>query len=288
MTSKNAVTRKDPRMLNNSPDQNNNMFAGDDIVPGTPVYDIDGSKVGDVNEYDAQRGYLHVKKGLIFTRDVYIPLNAIGQRTTDGIYLNLPKSELSNQGWVTPPEQTQPLNTGYTQNLGANARPNLGANQPALSQTDAGHQGGGHPTPVGDGDIAVPVREEQLIAQKQQQEAGRVHVNKDVVEEQQTLTVPVTREEVRVERVPVQGRAATDLGPDTFQERDIDVPVMGEQVTAEKRAQVNEEIHLHKRAVTENQQVSDTVRKERVNVEGADSQGNVPLDAGNQDTLTNP
>ena len=275
-------------MLNNSPDQNNNMFAGDDIVPGTPVYDIDGSKVGDVNEYDAQRGYLHVKKGLIFTRDVYIPLNAIGQRTTDGIYLNLPKSELSNQGWVTPPEQTQPLNTGYTQNLGANARPNLGANQPALSQTDAGHQGGGHPTPVGDGDIAVPVREEQLIAQKQQQEAGRVHVNKDVVEEQQTLTVPVTREEVRVERVPVQGRAATDLGPDTFQERDIDVPVMGEQVTAEKRAQVNEEIHLHKRAVTENQQVSDTVRKERVNVEGADSQGNVPLDAGNQDTLTNP
>ena len=288
MTSKNAVTRKDPRMLNNSPDQNNNMFAGDDIVPGTPVYDIDGSKVGDVNEYDAQRGYLHVKKGLIFTRDVYIPLNAIGQRTTDGIYLNLPKSELSNQGWVTPPEQTQPLNTGYTQNLGANARPNLGANQPALSQTDAGHQGGGHPTPVGDGDIAVPVREEQLIAQKQQQEAGRVHVNKDVVEEQQTLTVPVTREEVRVERVPVQGRATTDLGPDTFQERDIDVPVMGEQVTAEKRAQVNEEIHLHKRAVTENQQVSDTVRKERVNVEGADSQGNVPLDAGNQDTLTNP
>ena len=60
-----------------------------------------------------------------------------------------------------------------------------------------------------------------------------------------------------------------------------------EQVTAEKRAKVNEEMHLHKRAVTENQQVSDTVRKERVNVDGVDEQGNVPLDASDQDTLTN-
>lgn len=275
-------------MLNNTPDQNANRYGSEEIVPGTPVYDIDGSKVGDVNGYDAQGGYLNVKKGLIFTRDVYIPLSAIGQRTTDGIYLNLPKSELSNQGWDTPPDHTQPLNTGYTSNMASGNQPAPFDTTASDMATDTGYQGQGtHQTPARDGDVTVPVREEELIARKQQAEAGRVHVSKDVVEEQQTLNVPVTREEVTVERVPVQGQAATDIGPDAFTERDIDVPVMGEQVTAEKRATVGEEIYLHKRAVTENQQVSDTVRKERVNVEGLDNQGNVPLDASDQDTLTN-
>lgn len=277
-------------MFNNPADQNANMYGSDEIVPGTPVYDIDGSKVGEVTRYDMQGGYLDIKKGLIFTRDVYIPLSAIGQRTTDGIYLNMPKDELRNQNWDTPPSETQPLDTGMVnrdRTAAMNTPSGLGTNQAPLNtagnQYDTGSQ---HPTPVGDGDVAVPVREEELIARKQQQEAGRVHINKDVVEEQQTLNVPVTREEVRVEHVPVQGQSG-DIGPDAFQERDIDVPVMGEQVTAEKRAKVNEEIHLHKRAVTENQQVSDTVRKERVNVEGVDNQGNVPLDASEQDTLTN-
>jgi uncharacterized protein (TIGR02271 family) len=272
-------------MLNNPADQNANMYGSDEIVPGTPVYDIDGSKVGDVTRHDVQGGYLEVKKGLIFTRDVYIPLSAIGQRTTDGIYLNMTKDELRNQNW-----DTQPLNTGMAsreRNAAMTLPADTGASQAPLN--NAGNQydtGSQHPTPVRDGDIAVPVHEEELIAQKTQQEAGRVHVSKDVVEEQQTLNVPVTREEVRVERVPVQGQSG-DIGPDAFQDKDIDVPVMGEQVTAEKRARVNEEVHLHKRAVTENQQISDTVRKERVNVEGVDNQGNVPLDASEQDTLTN-
>jgi uncharacterized protein (TIGR02271 family) len=60
------------------------------------------------------------------------------------------------------------------------------------------------------------------------------------------------------------------VGPDAFTERDIDVPVMGEELVAGKRAVVTEEVRLRKDAVTEDQQVSDTVRKERVTVEGAD------------------
>ncbi|HKV83696.1 MAG TPA: PRC and DUF2382 domain-containing protein [Ktedonobacterales bacterium] len=276
-------------MLNNPNDQNANMYGADEIVPGTPVYDIDGSKVGEVTRHDTQGGYLDVKKGLIFTRDVYIPLSAIGQRTTDGIYLNVPKDELRNQNWDTPPNDTQPLTTGMAsrdRNAAMTLPTDAGMNQEPLDTNSQYDTGGQHQTPVRNGDIAVPVREEELIARKTQQEAGRVHVSKDVVEEQQTLNVPVTREEVRVERVPVQGQSG-DIGPDAFQDRDIDVPVMGEQVTAEKRAKVNEEIHLHKRAVTENQQVSDTVRKERVNVEGIDNQGDVPLDASERDTLRN-
>jgi stress response protein YsnF len=60
--------------------------------------------------------------------------------------------------------------------------------------------------------------------------------------------------------------------------------VMGEQVYTEKRTNVRDELHLHKRPVTDTEQVFDTVRKERVNVEGVDEQGHVPPDRGGDQT----
>lgn len=54
---------------------------------------------------------------------------------------------------------------------------------------------------------------------------------------------------------------------DAFQERDFEVPVLGETVTVGKRVRGVEEVHLHKEVVTETEQVHDTVRKERVDVE---------------------
>jgi uncharacterized protein (TIGR02271 family) len=116
--------------------------------------------------------------------------------------------------------------------------------------------------------VRVPVWEEELAAGKREKHIGRVHLHKDVVEERQTIAEPVTREQVQLERVPVQG--AYTPGPDAFIEKDIDVPVMGEELTVEKRAKVTEEVRLYKRPVTEEQQVTETVRKERVTVEGLD------------------
>jgi len=119
-------------------------------------------------------------------------------------------------------------------------------------------------------DVRVPVREEELVAGKRQNEIGQVHIHKDVVEEQQTVNVPLQQERVTVERVPVSGEVSAADATDAFTERDIDVPVKGEEAVVDKRATVKEEVRLHKDAVTKPQQVSDTVRKERVTVEGAD------------------
>jgi len=116
-------------------------------------------------------------------------------------------------------------------------------------------------------EVRVPVMEEELVAGKRQTEQGRVRLHKDVIEEQKTIDVPVTREEVHVERVPVSGTYDANT-TDAFQEKDIDVPVMGEEVIAEKRAHVAEEVRLRKDTITDNQQVSDTVRRERVVVDG--------------------
>jgi uncharacterized protein (TIGR02271 family) len=206
-------------------------------------------------------------KGILFPQDVYVPLNAIAGTSADGIQLNMTKDEVSRQTWDRPPVRTENVDRQTT-------------GTPRESRSDA--MGTEHSTPTRNGDVAVPVREEELIAKKQQTDAGSVHIHKDVVEEQQTFNVPVTHEEVTVERVPVQGNAA-DLGQDAFSERDIDVPVMGEEVTTETRGRVAEELHVHKQAVTEQQQVSGTVRKEHVNLS---KEGDVVTRGAGDENLT--
>ena len=114
-------------------------------------------------------------------------------------------------------------------------------------------------------DIRIPVREEELVVGKRRIEEGHVHIHKDVVEEPETVNVRTQQERISVERVPFSGDAGD---ADAFKERDIDVPVMGEEIVTGKRIAGVEELRLHKDVVTEREQISDTVRKERVVVDG--------------------
>jgi len=110
----------------------------------------------------------------------------------------------------------------------------------------------------------VKVREEQLHARKTPVEAGEVRVRKDVVTETQTLDVPVTREEVVIERHPVSGHASST---DIRSGEEIRIPVKEEQVRVEKEAVVKEEVSVGKRKVTDTEHVAGTVKKEQVKVE---------------------
>jgi len=130
--------------------------------------------------------------------------------------------------------------------------------------------------PTTEGEQKVRLREEQLQAQKQQVQAGEVGIHKDVVTEEKTLNVPVSREEVYIERNPVSGTVPADTpigeGEETYR-----VPVREEQVNVTKQPVVTEEIGVGKRTVQDSQQFSDTVKREEarinrtgdVNVEGA-------------------
>ena len=125
----------------------------------------------------------------------------------------------------------------------------------------------------------VELREEELAARKQTVQSGQVIVGTEVVAEQRTLEVPVTHEEVVIERHAVDRRPSDE--PISATAETLNVPVREEQVTAEKRAVVYEEVNIGKRAVQETQQVSDTVRKEVVDVDavGDLSIGNRPNEA---------
>lgn len=114
--------------------------------------------------------------------------------------------------------------------------------------------------------LRVPVIEEELHVDKHAQQAGEVAVSKHVVQEQVNVPVQVTHEEVTINRVPVdRAVGASDQIVDAGDV--IRVPLTQEVVTVDKEARVVEEIEIRKHAVTEQENVSDTVRREVVDVD---------------------
>ena len=129
----------------------------------------------------------------------------------------------------------------------------------------AGTAGTGYETGT-EGQQNLKLHEEQLRAQKQPMETGEARLRKDVVCEQKSIDVPVTREEVYLERRPGSGQPADQPISEGETYR---VPVREEQVTVEKQPYVREEVAMGKRPVQETKQVSDTVRREEARVERA-------------------
>jgi uncharacterized protein (TIGR02271 family) len=114
----------------------------------------------------------------------------------------------------------------------------------------------------------LELREEELDVDTRRVQAGEVRLRKEVVTEQRNIEVPVTREEVVIERHPVSGREASDAITDESDE--VRIPLMEEEVDVQKRAVVREEVSVGKREVQETRNVSDTVRREeaRIDAEG--------------------
>jgi len=120
----------------------------------------------------------------------------------------------------------------------------------------------------GEGTIRVPVVEERLDVEKRAVQTGEVGIRKEVTEERVNIPVETMREEVRVERVDVPERPVKPGEIDTaFREGTIRVPVRAEQAFVEKEAVVTGEVVVNKERQTERQTVSDTVRKEHVDVD---------------------
>jgi uncharacterized protein (TIGR02271 family) len=117
-----------------------------------------------------------------------------------------------------------------------------------------------------EGGAVVQLREEELAARTKQVRAGRVVLGTEVVAEEQTLEVPVSREEVTVERHPV-ARRPSDEPIAASSEEVIRVPVREEHVSLDKQPVVYEEVSVGKRTVQDKQRVADTVRKEVVDVD---------------------
>jgi uncharacterized protein (TIGR02271 family) len=123
-------------------------------------------------------------------------------------------------------------------------------------------------------DDAMTISEERVNVGTQQVEAGRARLRKYVVTENVTQTVPVSHEEVRVQREPITDANVGDAldGP-AISEEEHEVTLHAERPVVEKEAVPVERVRLDTETVTEQQQVSETVRKERVDTDAVEGQG---------------
>jgi uncharacterized protein (TIGR02271 family) len=123
-------------------------------------------------------------------------------------------------------------------------------------------------------DDAMTRSEEELRVGTETRERGRARLRKFVVTEQQQVTVPVQREEVRLEREPISDAnldAATS-GPD-ISEEEHEVTLHEETPVVEKRVVPRERVRLDKETVTDQRQVGEEVRKEQIEVDDQDQLG---------------
>ncbi|HEV8191617.1 MAG TPA: hypothetical protein VGP82_09045 [Ktedonobacterales bacterium] len=70
---------------------------GPPIQANTPIFDVNGERIGTVAQEGVQGDHLVMAKGLIFVHEVDIPLEDIGHAGPDGVYLKVSKEQLERQ-----------------------------------------------------------------------------------------------------------------------------------------------------------------------------------------------
>jgi uncharacterized protein (TIGR02271 family) len=229
----------------------------DRLVAGADVYGSDNEKIGTVA--DVGQNYFLVQKGWLFIKDLYLPMSSIASADGNNIFLSLTKHEAEQMGRDELPAEGD---TWY------------GAQRTGYAATGTETSGYGTDREVGrtanyrEGEnVSVPIVEEQLKAGVREKDTGAARIVKDVREEEQTIDVPVQREEVYVtERAVNRPATEADLN---MRERDIEIPLKEQEVVTQKQAMVTGEVNVRKEAKRDTERVTDTVRREDVHVEGA-------------------
>jgi uncharacterized protein (TIGR02271 family) len=126
-----------------------------------------------------------------------------------------------------------------------------------------------------DSERVMELREEQLDVHTERMQTGEVQLRKEIITENRTVEVPVTREEIVVERRPLDGPAregSLDAADLDREGKEIRIPVSEEFVHIDKKVVPREEVRVSKDKITETKTVSEDVRREEARV---DSDGKV-------------
>jgi len=263
---------------------------------GRTVNDQQGNKIGKVGQVylDDTTGepeWLTVSTGLFGTRESFVPLRN-ADYSGDDIVVPVTKDvvkgapNVENDGHLEPAEEDT-LYRYYGEYLGGAAggtgrttetAAGLGtadrdadlvdqgaADQGAADYTD---RSTGHDTSGPNTDDAMTRSEERLNVGTEQVETGRARLRKYIVTENVTQTVPVSHEEVRIEREPITeaNRDQALDGPD-ISEEEHEVTLRAERPVVEKETVPVERVRLGTETVTDQQQVDETVRREEIDLD---------------------
>jgi uncharacterized protein (TIGR02271 family) len=248
-----------------------------DTLRGATVVDEDGDKIGTLDEIyldedTGQPEWAAVKTGLFGTGLSFVPL-ASAER--DGDELRVPFTNetvkdaprVEADGHLSQDEEADLYayyGMDYSEGRSDGGLPDERDVVTGRSPGSVGHDLSGPTT-----DDAMTRSEEELHVGTERREAGRARLRKYVETETRNETVPVQRETVRVEREPITDSNVDRAmrGPE-ISEEEHEVILTAEEPVVEKRTVPKERVRLEKDVVTDEETVSDEVRKERITTEG--------------------
>jgi uncharacterized protein (TIGR02271 family) len=245
-------------------------------LEGSDLIGMDGESLGEIQEVyvDDETGepeFAVVKVGLFGTGSRFVPLQ--GARSDgDGVRVDFTKDQVkdspdySADGDLSQDQEREIYSfygIAYSERQSDTGLP---AGRGTEGTATTGRDTSGPTT-----DDAMTRSEEELRVGTERREAGRVRLRKYVVTENVTKTVPVKKEKVRVEREPITeaNRGQAMAGPD-ISEEEHEVTLTEEEPVVEKRAVPKERVRLEKDVEQDERQVSEQVRKERIETDGAD------------------
>ena len=243
---------------------------------GRTMVDPAGDKLGTIDaiyldDETGQPEWATVASGLFTAKIVFVPL-AQAQDMGDSVQVPYDKDQVTSaptmraDGSLSQDDEAElyrHYGLDYSEHRSDSGLP-AGTGRDADADRDSVGRDTSGPTT----DEAMTRSEEELRVGTQTRERGRARLRKYVVTETQQVTVPVQREEVRVEREPITDAnldAATS-GP-AISEEEHEVTLHEEEVVVDKRAVPKERVRLDTDTVTEERQVAEEVRKEQLEVD---------------------
>jgi uncharacterized protein (TIGR02271 family) len=248
---------------------------------GRTLVGNDGEKIGKINEIyeDPATGkpeWATVTTGLFGTKSNFVPLAGASPAGED-VRAQVTKDQVKDapsvesDGELSEPEERrlfEHYGVPYTTEGSTTAE---GAPLDQGTATGDGAGTVGHDASGPTTDDAMTRSEEELRVGTAQRESGRARLRKYVVTEQVTKTVPVQREEVRVEREPITDENIDDAmdGPEISDE-EHEIVLHAEEPVVEKRTVPKERVRMGKDTVTEEREISEQVRIEQIDADGVE------------------
>jgi uncharacterized protein (TIGR02271 family) len=238
---------------------------------GRTLIDGDGEKIGKIDElyYDAQGGqpeWALVNTGLFGTKKTFVPIRSASPAGED-LKVPVSKEQVKEAPRIDGDQELSESEERQLFDYYGVPYTTEGSTTAAGSPTTPEH-GAGDGTRGPNGGEAMTRSEEELRVGTAERERGRVRLRKHVVTENVQQTVPVRREEVRVEREPITGENIDDAmsGPE-ISEDEHEVVLHEEEPVVEKRTVAKERVRLGTETHEDQREVSEEIRKEQIDVD---------------------
>jgi uncharacterized protein (TIGR02271 family) len=239
-------------------------------MQGQTALDVNGDKLGKIgqvylDDQTSQPLWVTIATGMFGTKESFAPLYG-SNATTDGLQLAVSKDMVKGAPGVDADGhigegENDALYDYYAGYLGDSSQQAGDTGEDLTGQPGAQGRDTSGPTT----DDAMTRSEERLHVGTEQAESGRARLRKHVVTENVTQTVPVSHEEVRLEREPITDANRGDaMSGSDISEEEHQVTLHAERPVAAKETVPVERVRLGTETVTEDHQVSETLRKEQI------------------------